>query len=113
MERGAFELAVNFADVGLLMQIPRSERPKLRSQRWKVPRSLSWEQLRDHYAAQLGPGWSIDKRFPERGSDYLSTVWRYDGPIWWWDQRPIYAIVYVDIPAAYGFAVLTTYRPDL
>ena len=108
----SFDPAMAFATNDLLLQMPRSMRTDLDEQRWKVPRSLSWVQLRDHFAAQLGRGWSIDKHFSAQGSGSLRAVWRYDGEIWWWEQPPIYAIVYMDVPADYDFAVLITFRPD-
>jgi hypothetical protein len=108
----SFDPTMAMAEVDLLSQMPSSIRRTLDVQRWRVSRDLSWMQLRDHYAAQLGQGWSIDKRFPEQASRYRRAVWRYDGGIWWWDQRPVYAIEYLDIPADYDFAVLITFRPD-
>jgi hypothetical protein len=112
-ENLGIDVAIVNAEVDLLLAVPRSTRPNLQAQRWKVPRSLSWVKLRDHYAAQLGGSWSIDKRLPEQGSNYLRTAWRYDGGIWWWGQRPVYAIAYLDVPANYDFAVLITFRPDV
>jgi hypothetical protein len=109
----AIDTTINLAEVDFLLRMPDSMRHAHETQRWKVPRNLSWGQLRDHYAAQLGGGWSIDKHFSEQGSTYRRTVWRYDGGIRWWDRRPFFAIAYVDLPAGYDFAVLSTIRPDV
>jgi hypothetical protein len=88
-EEYGFDPAMAAATNDLPLQMPRSMRTDLDEQRWKVPPSLSWVQLRDHLAAQLGRGWSIDKHFSEQGSGSLRTVWRYDGEMWWWEQPPV------------------------
>jgi hypothetical protein len=75
-EEYGFDPAMAAATNDLPLQMPRSMRTDLDEQRWKVPPSLSWVQLRD-------------KHFSEQGSGSLRTVWRYDGEIWWWEQPPV------------------------
>jgi hypothetical protein len=109
-EEYGFDPAMAAATNDLPLQMPRSMRTDLDEQRWKVPPSLSWVQLRDHLAAQLGRGWSIDKHFSEQGvrlSPYRVALRRRNLVV-----GATARLVYVDVPADYDFAVLITFRPD-
>jgi hypothetical protein len=101
-EEHGFDTAVSGAEVDLLLAL-RPTYGRMEAQRWKVPRSLSWEQLVAYYGGQLGPDWKRDPHQSEQGSGYRRSVWQRDGGLL--QHASAFALAYLDaVPA--DFAVL-------
>jgi hypothetical protein len=109
-EEYSFDPSVAAAEVDLLQAL-RPSYGGLEAQQWKVPRSLSWEQLIAHYGGQLGPDWKRDPRQRERAGRYRRCVWYRDRGLL---QHPsAFALAYLDtIPADFAVLIVAQNAPD-
>jgi hypothetical protein len=108
-ERG-FDTAVAVAEVDLLLAL-RPSYGRLEAQRWKVPRSLSWEQLVAYYGGQLGPDWKPDPHQPEQASGYRRRVWHRDGALL--QHESAFALAYLaEVPADFALLIVAQSARD-
>jgi hypothetical protein len=108
-ERG-FDTAVSAAEVDLLLVL-RPNYGRMEAQRWKVPRSLSWEQLVAYYGGQLGSDWKRDPHQSEQASGYRRCVWHSDAGLS--HHASAFALAYLDaVPADFSVLIVAQSARD-
>ena len=99
-EERSFGPLIDAAEVDLLRDLS-GDYGQLEALRWKVPRTLSFDQLVAHYRTQLGTDWKEDSHLAGPSNTNRRVLFTREGKV--------VALVYIDPPGA-DIAVLVVAR---